>query len=203
MRPQIVLINLFYHFKTSLPFLYSRLEQVNDFFFSFFFYDALKQSFDKQIKEINSKGKISFNFLTTEHVDELSLLLNSLEPDLKKYFEVHEYCVDAIRKLTKLKSFFMLGAFDGTKLIGYFFLRVGINKVCFIGRMVQHEYRNKGIGYNMLKILLYAAWELDFKVYSTVSVNNKLVMKSHLRNKNIRFMRRLKDDYWLLEFVRY
>jgi hypothetical protein len=129
-------------------------------------------------------------------------LLHSLEPHLSGFFEPHRFTGDAIASHMKNKAFFMMGAYSNERLIGYFFIRGGINKKCFVGRLVHKDFRSQGIGRKMNHILYHAAWDSGFRVFATLSPNNTLVMQSHKNNPHLRFLKALPDNYQIVEFVK-
>ncbi len=96
----------------------------------------------------------------------------------------------------------MLGAYSNEKLIGYFFIRAGINKKCFVGRLVHKDFRSKGIGRKMNHIMYHAAWASGFRVFATLSHNNHLVMQSHKNNPHIHILKALPDNYQIVEFIK-
>jgi hypothetical protein len=98
-------------------------------------------------------------------------------------------------------AFLMMGVFDGSRLAGYFFLRCFWNKKCFVGRLVDAPYEGKGLGRAMNGILYPIAWQMGFRCLSTISKNNRDVMRSHAGNPAMRVLKELADDYLLVEFV--
>jgi RimJ/RimL family protein N-acetyltransferase len=96
----------------------------------------------------------------------------------------------------------MMGAFDGERMIGYFFLRFFANKKCFVGRIIDKDYRGKGVGLTMNKIMYETAWGMFFRCYSTISNNNKAVIKAHAKNSSMKIRKELANDYLLVEFIR-
>ena len=95
----------------------------------------------------------------------------------------------------------MMGTFADQKMVGYFFLRFFANRKCFVGRLIDKEYRGKGIGYEMNKIMYNTAWEMGFRCLSTISKNNKSVMGAHAKNSAMIVLKELQNDYLLVEFI--
>jgi hypothetical protein len=96
----------------------------------------------------------------------------------------------------------MMGVFEKDKLVGYFFLRCFWNRKCFVGRLIDYNYRGKGIGWIMNNIMYNVAWDSGFRCLSTISRNNKAVMTAHSRNPAMIILKELQNDYMLVEFVR-
>jgi hypothetical protein len=96
----------------------------------------------------------------------------------------------------------MMGAFDDQKLIGYFFLRFFANKKCFVGRLIDKDYRGRGIGVVMNYMMYEISWRMGFRCLSTISTNNKAVIGAHAKNQAMIVLKKLKNDYILVEFVK-
>lgn len=197
----VPLIITLYGIKTKHSKIWSFIEKMHSRIFGVFYAQSLKNSLQHQLDEITN-NQISFRFLTQSDVPDLLLLLNTLEPELRGYFEAHAFTKIAIKKQLKNQALIMLGAFQAKRMVGYFFLRAGINKKCFVGRLLHKDFRNEGIGNKMSHILHKAAWQSGFRVFATLSPNNTLVMRSHKKNANMKLLKELPDNYWLVEFVK-
>lgn len=95
----------------------------------------------------------------------------------------------------------MMGVFDGPRMLGYFFLRCFWNRKCFVGRLIDEPYEGKGIGRVMNSIMYNIGWRSGFRVLSTISKNNHLVMKSHASNPLMVVLKELDNDFLFVEFI--
>lgn len=196
------LLRFLYRIKAYHPKIWFVVEIINSRFFGIFYYKQLVTALQFRMSELSS-SVCTFRMLALNDVSALQELVNSLEPELQTYFEPHCFCEKALTRQMTNKAFFMLGAFQGKQLIGYFFIRAGVNKKCFVGRLVHKGFRGKGIGRMMNRIMYEAAWETGFHIFATLSLNNKLVMQSHKNNPGMRILKELPDDYRLVEFVQW
>lgn len=151
--------------------------------------------------EHNSSGVFSLKMITKSDLNMLESLLKTIEPKHASFFEPHGFSTRNLKVQLKNKGFFMMGVFDHKQLVGYFFLRCGINKKCFLGRYLHPAYRNKGLGNLMNKVLYHSAWNAGFRIFATFSQDNKLVVNAHQKNPYVKHMADLKDNYILVEFV--
>lgn len=175
---------------------------LNGEIFRFTYFKHLDATLQNQLK-LQSKQSFQFRILMEPDLYHLSILLNSLEDNQKIFFEAHAYHLRALRQKLYNPSFFMMGVFDVKNvMVGYFLLRCFINKQCFVGRMVHEEFRGKGIGRMMNRVMYEAAWEAGFRVFATLSPKNKLVMQSHKKNPYIKTLKDLPENYKLVEFVK-
>lgn len=144
----------------------------------------------------------SFRRLNVTDAEALSDLINGQKVSDIEYFRPHSFDLDSIKKQFKNRSLLMMGAFDGEKMTGYFFLRLFANKKCFVGRLIDKDYRGIGIGAVMNKIMYETAWCLGFRCLSTISRKNTAVMHAHAKNPNMIVLKELQNDYLLVEFKR-
>lgn len=180
--------------------MWAVIEQLNSLLFGVFYAHAFHKRLLQNMLQANEKP-LRFRFLTQADQPALLHLLHSLEPRLSGYFEPHDFTDKAIRHHLKNKAFIMMGAFNEGILVGYFFIRAGINKKCFVGRMVHKDYRAIGMGRKMNQIMYQSAWQFGFRVFATLSKDNQLVMQSHAKNPFMQIRKSLPDNYMLVEFV--
>lgn len=144
----------------------------------------------------------TFRRLDPEDATELYELIKSQPAEDLKYFGPHRFELNAIKKQFSNRAFLMMGSYDKDKLMGYFFLRFFANKKCFVGRLIDSQYRGKGIGRVMNNIMYETAWRMNFSCLSTISKNNKAVIQAHSKNQAMKVLKELNNDYLLVEFVK-
>ena len=158
-----------------------------------------------KVTEVLSKQPempLRFEELKMDHKDCLYAFLNrQIDEDLL-YFKPHGFDEKSLIRQLNNPAFLMMGVFDGANLIGYFFLRFFINGKCFVGRLLDKDFRGKGIGSIMNSIMYNIAWQLNFRCLSTISRNNTAVMRAHKHNINMIVLKNLKNDFLLVEFVK-
>ena len=196
------LLRFLYRIKAYHPKAWLLIENINSRLFGIFYFKRLTAKLQMTMSELSSSG-CRFRMLTLNDLSALKELLNSLEPGLQSYFEPHSFSEKALIRQMTNKAFFMMGAFQGKQLIGYFFIRAGVNKKCFVGRLVHKNYRRKGIGHMMNKIMYDAAWQAGFRIFATFSMDNTFVIESHKNNPFIIYQNPLENNYILVEFKRH
>jgi len=149
-----------------------------------------------------TSSAVLFKRLSATDIKPLYDLIRSQPtPDLT-YFKPHGFDLRSLQAQLKMPSFLMMGAFEGDKMVGYFFLRFFFNRKCFVGRLIDKDQRGKGIGLIMNKIMYETAWRMHFRCQSTISKNNAAVMKAHSKNMHMVVLKELRNDYLLVEFVK-
>lgn len=188
------------YIKHRLKFLWSIIEGVNDFLFKHCYSATLTLNVTDVIADYGNEPFL-YRVLRLEDAHRLYLLINNQPAGDLKYFNPHPFDESSIIKQLGKQSFLMMGTFKDGELIGYFFLRFFANKKCFVGRLIDKEYRGQGIGLIMNRIMYETAWRMKFRCQSTISRNNLAVMKAHSGNKHMTVLKELKNDYLLVEFL--
>lgn len=196
-----MIIRFLIYIKHKFPFLWAMVEVLNSFLFRLLHYRRMVLISNQIINEYSLAG---YNFRTIEANDltQLEKLLNHQPPKRVTYFKPHDFNLKSIQQAFANPAFLMMGVFKGSQMVGYFFLRCFWNKKCFVGRLIDEPHEGKGIGRVMNIIMYNIAWEVDFKCLSTISKNNKMVMRSHAKNNTMRILKVLDNDYLLVEFVK-
>jgi hypothetical protein len=187
--------------KHHFAFLWNIVDRVNGLLFSLMHRKRLDRVLSNVFAETET-GRLGYRKLGTEDLKSLHDLIAAQTPEDLEYFNPHDFTPDALKSQLRKPAFLMMGTFDGEKLAGYFFLRFFANKKCFVGRLIDKEYRHRGIGSIMNFIMYETAWRMGFRCLSTISRNNVAVMKAHSRNPNMVVLKELNNDYLLVEFVR-
>ena len=191
---------LFIYIKHNLGFLWVIFENINDTIFYWFYSRRLRLVVHEVFKEYSLRNFV-IKVLKQGDADLLYELIKSQSENDLRYFKPHGFDIDSIKKQFGKKAFLMMGVFDNEKLVGYFFLRFFANKKCFVGRLIDKNYRGKGIGNVMNDIMYNIAWGMNFRCLSTISKNNKAVIGAHKKNPNMVVLKELQNDYLLVEFV--
>lgn len=188
------------YIKHNLKFLWNIIDRVNAILFSLFYGSSLEKTIVLVFNEF-SVPPYSYRKLDGSAAEAVFGLINRQNPVDLEYFHPHNFDMESIRKQFKNQAFLMMGAYEGDKLVGYFFLRFFANKKCFVGRLIDKDYRGQGIGPVMNNIMYEIAWRMGFRCLSTISRNNTLVMRSHANNQTMIVLKELPNDYLLVEFI--
>lgn len=192
---------VFLFIKHRLRVLWIIIEWGNSQIFTLIFKRRMEHVVSAVLKEY-SKPTYIYRKLISSDSEDLVQLLKLQDSSDKEYFKPHGFDLESIKKQFRKSSFLMMGVFDGHRLIAYFFLRFFSNRKCFVGRIVDKEYRGKGVGRVMNRIMYETAWQMKFQCLSTISRNNALVIRAHSKNENMIIRKELQDDYLLVQFVK-
>ena len=124
--------------------------------------------------------------------------------DAFKFFHPHGFDEKSIKKLQKSKAFLGYVLLDklNNKIAGYCFNRCFFHGQGFRGRMVDIEYRGKGLGTTMNKLLNEVGFGIGVRLFETVSKDNVASYKSALSASNVRVVKDLPDNELYLEIIK-
>ncbi len=124
--------------------------------------------------------------------------------DAFKFFHPHGFDEKSIKKLQKNKAFLGYVLLDklNNKIAGYCFNRCFFHGQGFRGRMVDIEYRGKGLGTTMNKLLNEVGFGIGVRLFETVSKDNVASYKSALSASNVRVVKELPDNELYLEIIK-
>ena len=124
--------------------------------------------------------------------------------DAFKFFHPHGFDEKNIKKLQKNKAFLGYVLWDklNNKIAGYCFNRCFFHGQGFRGRMVGIEYRGKGLGTTMNKLLNEVGFGIGVRLFETVSKDNVASYKSALSASNVRVVKELPDNELYLEIIK-
>lgn len=119
------------------------------------------------------------------------------------YFKPHGFDVKSVKWLQNNKSFlaYVLQDKENGKIAGYCFNRCFFHGKGFRGRMVDIDYRGRGLGTAMNKILNEVGFRIGLRLYETVSKDNVASYRSALSASNVRVVKEMLHNELYLEIL--
>ena len=143
---------------------------------------------------------VKFKDVSTEKI--LEFFGHQPEETLK-YFRPHEFDIKSIKLLQGNKAFlaYMLMDKDNGRIAGYCFNRCFFHGQGFRGRMVDIDYRGKGLGTAMNKILNEVGFAIGLRLFETVSKDNVASYKSALSASKVKVVKEMPHNELYLEIL--
>lgn len=119
------------------------------------------------------------------------------------YFQPHGFDAKSIKRLQKNKSFlaYVLRDLDNGQIAGYCFNRSFFHGKGFRGRMVDIDYRGKGLGTAMNKMLNEVGFGIGLRLFESVSKDNVASYRSALSASNVKVVKELENNELYLEIL--
>lgn len=119
------------------------------------------------------------------------------------YFRPHGFDEKSIKRLQNNKSFlgYVLMDKETGVIAGYCFNRCFFHGRGFRGRMVDMNYRGKGLGTAMNKILNEVGFGIGLRLFETVSKDNVASYRSALSASNVKVVKEMEENELYLEIL--
>lgn len=119
------------------------------------------------------------------------------------YFRPHGFDEKSIKRLQKNKAFlgYVLKDKENGEIAGYCFNRCFFHRQGFRGRMVDMNYRGKGLGTAMNKILNEVGFGIGLRLFETVSKDNVASYRSALSASNVKVVKEMEGNELYLELL--
>ncbi len=119
------------------------------------------------------------------------------------YFKPHGFDLKSIKMLQRNKAFLGYVLLDKScdKIAGYCFNRCFLHGQGFRGRMVDINYRGKGLGTAMNRILNEVGFGIGLRLFESVSKENVASYKSALSASNVKVVKELPHNELYLEIL--
>ena len=119
------------------------------------------------------------------------------------YFRPHAFDASSIQRLQKNRAFLAYVLMDASKekIAGYCFNRCFFHGQGFRGRMVDIDYRGKGLGTAMNKLLNEVGFGIGLRLFETVSKDNVASYRSALSASNVKVVKEMPNNELYLEII--
>lgn len=148
----------------------------------------------------SNSGNIAFTIASESDVDGLTKFLASQPEDAFEFFRPHEFDKATIKKLINQDSFVMIVARTDGRVVGYAFLRCFGNGKSFRGKIVDVNYRGRGIAKTFGQLTMEIAQTLGIGLFGTISKKNVSSMESSKSSNTIKVIKELPDDCVLIQY---
>ena len=119
------------------------------------------------------------------------------------YFKPHGFDAKSIKRLQRNRAFlgYVLRDNSNGQIAGYCFNRCFFHGQGFRGRMVDIDYRGKGLGTAMNKLLNEVGFGLGLRLFETVSKDNIPSYRSAMSASNVKVVKELPHNELYLEIL--
>lgn len=120
-----------------------------------------------------------------------------------EFFHPHGFDAKSIKHLQANKAFlaYVLKNAENGQIAGYCFNRSFFHGKGFRGRMVDVDYRGKGLGTAMNKMLNEVGFGIGLRLFETVSKDNVASYRSAMSASNVKVVKEMADNELYLEIL--
>lgn len=180
------------------PFLWDIVEFFNEKLFCVRYGTRLKHingCLEKYQKEYSIKEA------TMDDLTPLVVFFDKQPPESFEFFQPHGFDDKSLKRLIKRKSYLIYIVKNGDDIIGYVFLRCFFMGKCYRGKMVDINWRGKGIAVLMGRVATDITSALGLRMFGTISKANTASMFSSKASNDIRIVKELPNNYLYIEYL--
>ena len=178
--------------------LWQLIERLNAWLFSMRYGRRLKEFSFREIPE--GYELVPFRDVPTE---EMVAFFAHQPEEAFTYFRPHAFDARSIQQLQGNRAFLAYVLIDPSngKIAGYCFNRCFFHGQGFRGRMVDIDYRGKGLGTAMNKLLNEVGFGIGLRLFETVSKDNVASYRSALSASNVKVVKEMPNNELYLEII--
>lgn len=117
------------------------------------------------------------------------------------FFKPHEFDPVTVKNVVKNKAFMTFLVKEHNDIVGYFFLRCFVNGKAFRGKIVDKDYRGRGIAKLMGVAMTEVATALGVRMFGSISPENYASLASAKASNEIKIHKILENGYYYIEFL--
>lgn len=193
-----MLYRLAHLLREKIGWLWNLIDCFNAMFFSLRYGKCLKDFAFSDIPE-------GYEIVSMKNIpaEKLVEFFGSQPKDAFTYFHPHGFDSKSIMRLQVNKAFLAYVLIDksNAKIAGYCFNRCFFHGQGFRGRMVDIDYRGKGLGTAMNKLLNEVGFGIGLRLFETVSKDNVASYRSALSASNVRVVKEIPNNELYLEIL--
>ena len=184
--------------RDKLGWLWQLVERLNAWLFSMRYGRRLGSFFFSEIPE--GYDLVLFRSVPTE---KMVAFFEHQPEEAFTYFRPHAFDAKSIRRLQKNRAFLAYVLIDQSneKIAGYCFNRCFFHGQGFRGRMVDIDYRGKGLGTAMNKLLNDVGFGIGLRLFETVSTDNVASYRSALSASHVKVVKEMSNNELYLEIL--
>ena len=193
-----MLYKLAHILRDKMGWLWNLIEWWNSWLFSLRYGKKLKSFTFTTIPE-------GYNVVPMKDVptDEMVVFFEHQPEEAYDFFHPHGFDVRSIKRLQGNKAFlaYVLKDAANGQIAGYCFNRSFFHGVGYRGRMVDINYRGKGLGTAMNKMLNEVGFGIGLRLFETVSKDNLASYRSAMSASNVEVVKELPHNEIYLEIL--
>lgn len=134
--------------------------------------------------------------------DDLVAFFEKQPEDAFTFFKPHSFNAKSLGKLQRNRAFLAYVLLDNDHVAAYCFIRSFFMGKGFRGRMVSIDYRGRGLGTLMNRLMNDVGFGIGLRLFETVSKRNVASYRSALSASDVRVVDEMEDDELYLEIVK-
>ncbi len=190
------------HFlRDKIPFIWNLIDILNSCLFTLRYGRKWKSVEETVLQRYAQTSGMEVVRLRDVPTDKIANFFAAQPEEAYTFFKPHGFDVKSLKKLQRNRSFLAYVLMENGQVSAYCFLRSFFMGKSFRGRMVGMDFRGRGLGTLMNKMMNDVGFGIGLRLFETVSKDNVASYRSALSASNVRIVEELEHNELYLEII--
>lgn len=191
------------HFlRDKLPFIWELIDILNFCLFTLKYGRKLKSVEKIVLPQYARISRMQVVRLKEVSIDKLVSFFEIQPKEAYTFFKPHEFDIKSLKKLQHNRSFLAYILMENGQVAAYCFVRSFFMGKGFRGRMVGMDFRGRGLGTLMNKLMNDIGFGIGLRLFETVSKDNVASYRSALSASSVKVVEELEHNELYLEILK-
>lgn len=191
------------HFlRDKLPFIWDLINILNSNLFSFRYGRRLRFLEDTLLQKYTQACGMEVVRIREVPIDKFARFFATQPEDAYAFFKPHGFDCTSLKKLQRNHSFLAYLLLEKDQVIAYCFIRGFFMGKGFRGRIVGIDFRGRGLGTMMNRLMNEVGFGIGLRLFETVSKDNVASYRSALSASNVKVVEDLGHNELYLEILK-
>lgn len=193
----------FAHFlRDKLPGIWNLIDFLNSCLFSLRYGRKLKSVEENLLQQYAQISGMKVVRLREVPADKMVAFFSAQPEEAYTFFKPHGFDYKSLKKLQRNRSFLAYILMDGDQIVSYCFVRSFFMGKGFRGRIVGMDFRGRGLGTLMNKLMNDIGFGIGLRLFETVSKDNVASYRSALSASKVKVVEELEHNELYLEILK-
>lgn len=197
-----MLYSIAHFFRDKMPFIWDMIDILNSFLFSLRYGQKMKSVEATVLHQYTKMSGMEVVCLRDVSTDMIANFFATQPDDAYTFFKPHGFDAKSLKKLQRNRSFLAYILMENGQVVAYCFVRSFFMGKGFRGRMVGMDFRGRGLGTLMNKMMNDIGFGIGLRLFETVSKDNVASYRSALSASNVKIVEELDHNELYLEILK-
>lgn len=197
-----MLYKIAHFFRDKMPFIWDLIDILNSGLFAIRYGRKLKSVEGIVLQQYTEMSGMEVVRLRDVPTDKMTNFFAAQPEDAYTFFKPHAFDEKCLKKLQRNRSFLAYVLMDKGHIAAYCFIRSFFMGKGFRGRMVGMDFRGRGLGTLMNKLMNDIGFGIGLRLFETVSKDNTASYRSALSASKVKIIEELEHNELYLEILK-
>lgn len=188
--------------RDKLPFIWDLIDLINSFLFFLKYGQKLNVVEQSVLQQYTQSSNMEIVRLKEVPTEKLVAFFAAQPEEAYRFFKPHGFDGKSLKKLQRNHSFLAYILMENGQVAAYCFVRSFFMGKGFRGRMVGIDYRGRGLGTLMNKLMNDIGFGIGLRLFETVSKDNVASYRSALSASKVKVVEELEHNELYLEILK-